>query len=219
MSPTLARTSPLLTTNGESGLSANMVGSQKRNQQFSESEGGPSKRLKSNVALDDSNGTVIPALSQDSCPAINGTATQQSYRLLVWSAKSEDALARILHQHAQYLEEFTSESDTTFDQLAQTLATKRNVMSWRSFAVASTRDSIANVMLSSPLIRSSPHNGLAIVFTGQGAQYPNMGLDLLEYPVFRSTLERAGAQFRDLGADWSILGMFRQFLAEILLLT
>jgi acyl transferase domain-containing protein len=44
------------------------------------------------------------------------------------------------------------------------------------------------------------------VFTGQGAQYSKMGLELIQYPVFMSGLQEADKVFRAMGADWSLFG-------------
>ena len=76
-------------------------------------------------------------------------------------------------------------------------------MTWRSFAVVGQGQSNLSI---SNLIRSSRETGLAFVFTGQGAQYASMGMELLQFPVFRATLEAANDTFRDLGAKWSLFG-------------
>lgn len=50
---------------------------------------------------------------------------------------------------------------------------------------------------------------LGFIFTGQGAQWANMGMGLLAYPVFAQTLHEADGILRNLGAKWSLLGKLR----------
>lgn len=107
---------------------------------------------------------------------------------------------RITQLYAEYMETHTP--DPT--RLAYTLAVKRSALTWRSFAVLKASSACLPPRL--PFIRSSRDVGLAFVFTGQGAQYAGMGLDLLVYPAFRSVLERADAVFHALGATWSLHG-------------
>lgn len=80
-------------------------------------------------------------------------------------------------------------------------------MAWRSFSVVSdTTASDARKLVFFKGARTSREGGLAMVFTGQGAQYVNMGLALLIYPVFEAILLSASDVFRKLGADWLLLG-------------
>lgn len=55
-------------------------------------------------------------------------------------------------------------------------------------------------------IRSSEDLGLAFVFTGQGAQYINMGLGLEQYPVYRETLENINEIYSSFGCSWNLFG-------------
>lgn len=101
-------------------------------------------------------------------------------------------------------------------QLAYTLATRRSVHPWRTYAVIGPRDTIANsstddvgimhVSVPRPVRAATEDISIAFVFTGQGAQYAGMGLELLQYSVFSESLRRSVATFKTLGSDWSILG-------------
>lgn len=128
-------------------------------------------------------------------------------QLLVWSAKDEAALKRMLQGYSKYCEGHTNHPDRFMGSLAYTLSSRRSLMSWRSFAVVGNQAPSGVIKLSpSKCVRSSREPGLAFVFTGQGAQYAKMGLDLLVYPIFHATLSRASNIFHDLGADWSLFG-------------
>lgn len=50
--------------------------------------------------------------------------------------------------------------------------------------------------------------GLALVFTGQGAQWARMGMGLVHYPVFQESIQSADAYLKSLGSDWSAIGEF-----------
>lgn len=53
---------------------------------------------------------------------------------------------------------------------------------------------------------------MAWVFTGQGAQYVDMGLELADvYPVFEETLQKVEKVYRELGCSWSIFGKREHF--------
>ncbi|KAI1382727.1 putative polyketide synthase [Hypoxylon trugodes] len=120
------------------------------------------------------------------------------YKVLVWSAKDEGTLKRMFQRHARYIESRKPNPN----QLAYTLSEKRNRLTWRSFAVVKV--GTPSLPPKVPFFRSSRDVGLAFVFTGQGAQYAGMGLELLVYSAFRSAFERADTAFRDLGASWSL---------------
>lgn len=47
---------------------------------------------------------------------------------------------------------------------------------------------------------------VAFVFTGQGAQYPQMGKELLTYPCYKDNLLDSEKQPRILGCPWSLTG-------------
>lgn len=142
---------------------------------------------------------------------VNGTVKPQEFRLLVWSAKDEAALDRMLQDYSSYFERNGPDSDGFLGSLAYTLSARRSLMAWRSFSVVNSTVSPSKgpELLPSKCTRTSRECGLAFVFTGQGAQYVKMGLDLLVYPVFSAILSRASDLFRQLGADWFLLDELR----------
>ncbi|TGJ81386.1 hypothetical protein E0Z10_g7369 [Xylaria hypoxylon] len=131
-------------------------------------------------------------------------------RLLVWSASDEKALQRTLQQYEYYIKAHIVGQTEKVKQLAYTLASRRSHMLWRAFSIASDNILTTNskVPFSKP-IRTSTEAGLAFVFTGQGAQYVDMGLGLVQYPIFEATLKRIDSLYRDLGCEWSIFDQIR----------
>ncbi|KAG5751638.1 hypothetical protein H9Q70_005694 [Fusarium xylarioides] len=75
-------------------------------------------------------------------------------------------------------------------------------MLWRASAVV--HGSPKETLSHSKPIRSSEDLGLAFMFTGQGAQYINMGLGLEQYPVYRQTLEKISDIYLTFGCSWDL---------------
>ncbi|KAI0415149.1 polyketide synthase PksD [Xylaria grammica] len=155
----------------------------------------------SSSVLDTSTGT----------PRTSSTAPSESssrpdkYQLLVYSARDGAALKRVIQQYAKYYDENVQGSATRLQELAYTLAARRTIMPWRSFTVGDAELSSDEIgLLKSDCVRSSSETQISFVFTGQGAQYAEMGLALTQYPVFLSAMSRANKAFQTLGADWSL---------------
>lgn len=140
---------------------------------------------------------------------VNGSWTASRPKLLLWSAADEGGLARIQEAYNRHFHDFypqTFEEHAYLENLAYTLAFRRSALPWKSFAIASSVADLRNqgLALSKP-VRSSKKLGIAYIFTGQGAQVAEMGRDLLTYPVFKMTLQRAEICLRGLGCRWSLL--------------
>lgn len=133
----------------------------------------------------------------------NGSTTSLP-KLLVWSAADEKAVNRTIQGYDGYFKEKISGDPTKLDRLAYTLATRRSQMLWRTFGVV--LDGPAGKLSPAKPIRSSGQAGLAYVFTGQGAQYVDMGWDLIQYPVFAETIQQIDGIYSSLGCGWSIFG-------------
>ncbi|KAI1384387.1 ketoacyl-synt-domain-containing protein [Hypoxylon trugodes] len=116
-----------------------------------------------------------------------------------------------------------SSDPVKLDASAHMLAVRRSHMRWRSFAVASALDKsqtpygdFGNEEVSkglSPIkpIRVASNPTLCWVFTGQGAQYVDMGWELIEaYTVFEQTLKKVDEVYKGFGSDWSIFDELRQ---------
>ncbi|TGJ87999.1 hypothetical protein E0Z10_g779 [Xylaria hypoxylon] len=131
-----------------------------------------------------------------------------SYRLLVWSAADEDTLKAMVEDYKSYWSSKTP-GLAELDKLAFTLASRRSFMLWRSFAIV-TLDPLLDRHLDACIspaawVRASTGAKAAFVFTGQGAQYARMGLELIHYPVVRDVLKRIDSILHDLGCDWSVM--------------
>ncbi|KAI1806524.1 hypothetical protein F4811DRAFT_510318 [Daldinia bambusicola] len=133
----------------------------------------------------------------------NGHHAEAGSKLLVWSASDEKALKRMVGDYQTFYEDQISDSPSKLDDLAYTLAHRRSHMLWRAFAVAGNGEQDVKLTTAKP-VRSSTDAGLAFVFTGQGAQYANMGSGLLEFPLFKKTLQEIDEIYKSLGCQWSL---------------
>ncbi|KAJ6441494.1 cytochrome p450 monooxygenase [Purpureocillium lavendulum] len=102
-------------------------------------------------------------------------------QLLVFSASSDAALKNVLKDY----EEFLPTSNVSLKDVAYTLALRRDHHSHRAFAIAGNKTSLE---LSQADTVKAPAR-IAWVFTGQGAQWPEMGAELIDTnPVFQATI-------------------------------
>ena len=133
-------------------------------------------------------------------------------RLLVWSAADERGATRLTNSYQKYFLEASPEcfeGNSYLKSLVYTLACRRSSLPWKSFALVNSVSGLRNLkgLISRPA-RSSEQLGIGFIFTGQGAQYSGMGIDLLPYPIFENTLRSFDVALRDLGCEWSVFGTF-----------
>ena len=139
----------------------------------------------------------------------NGVGSAQNVtrkRIYAVSSYDQEGVKRV----AEILQEYVgsvSEHDYRPAELAYTLASKRTVHPWKSFAIAGSLEQLADALgsISAP-IRSSDAttSRAAFAFTGQGAAWPSMGRALLAYKVYRASIERAVDALRSLGCTWDL---------------
>ncbi|KAF5531595.1 polyketide synthase [Fusarium napiforme] len=134
--------------------------------------------------------------------AANGHSDVELPKLLVWTAADEKAAKRTIEAYNTFYKGKVAGNHKKFVHLASTLGTRRGNMLWRVSAVVD--GSTKQALSPSKPVRSSEDLGLAFVFTGQGAQYINMGLGLEQYPVYRDTLEKIGEIYSSFGCSWNL---------------
>ena len=126
------------------------------------------------------------------------------------SGKQEDVAQQMKASLASYLQERQDKLDSSYlDNLAYTLGQRRSALSW-NLPVRATSVSALIKALEDPSnkpSRSSKAPRLGFVFTGQGAQWAQMGRELnAAYPVFKDTIDEAGRFLGTLGCSWSLKG-------------
>jgi zearalenone synthase (highly reducing iterative type I polyketide synthase) len=135
-------------------------------------------------------------------------------RIFCLSAHDRDGLKRMRSSLLQHL---TSKSDWLrrvdeedyLRDLAYTISERRTRLQWRTYVTASSLSELEKNLLSedSLAVRCPPRSPrLGFVFTGQGAQWPEMGMHLMRYDVFKKSVERSARFVMDvLGCDWDVV--------------
>ncbi|CAG8395028.1 unnamed protein product [Penicillium salamii] len=138
--------------------------------------------------------------------------------LFNFSAFDQPALKRMVEVFADSIDQQmkSSKSMTPAQELqvmqnrmqdmAHTLATRRTLFSYRSFATASSLEDLVEVLRDGlpKFGRVSKADNVIWVFTGQGAQWPTMGRELISHLAFRSSLEKTQAALETCGCPWNI---------------
>ncbi|KAF4981694.1 hypothetical protein FZEAL_2581 [Fusarium zealandicum] len=120
-------------------------------------------------------------------------------QLLVYSANSAESLTRMTEGY----QEFIGNHPESLGDLAYTLANRRQHLSHRAFVVAS-KDRAGLV---SPTSKVAQAPGVVMVFTGQGAQWPQMAKELLQSnDTFRGTIQSLDKHLQSVpnGPDWRL---------------
>lgn len=140
---------------------------------------------------------------------VNGYKKKRSH-LITFSARSEHSLAGQIRDIKEYIQDKKPAVD--FEDLSYTLTCKRSHFPWRSSIVAADTQSLLEALADSskPMTatKKTP-SSTAFVFTGQGAQYSQMGSDLLRstFPesAFSRSICHSDKLLKSLGADWSLV--------------
>ncbi|KAF9888394.1 hypothetical protein FE257_008672 [Aspergillus nanangensis] len=124
-----------------------------------------------------------------------------SPELLVYSANSTEALQQVMCTYKAWAQR----NPDRIGDLAFTLANKREHLPYRAFAVANLMGSLT----ASGLSKSGEPPNVVMVFTGQGAQWPQMGRCMLQssiYSVFKQRIQSLDTHLQTLShaPDWGI---------------
>lgn len=136
-------------------------------------------------------------------------ARVESPKLLVLSGHDEGAAKRVAAQIGVYIEQHPEIfQKRLLGDMAYTLGERRTHLPWRIAITASSCDELTVALNNAATVprRASAAPKIAFAFTGQGAQWPQMGQELLKtHPVFANTLNDAANCLRRLGADFDLL--------------
>ncbi|GKZ35678.1 hypothetical protein AbraIFM66950_006426 [Aspergillus brasiliensis] len=138
---------------------------------------------------------------------------QNTPLLFVLSGYDEVAAKRVAGKFVFYLEQHPGVfKGRLLHDIAYTLGERRSHLPWRiALASSSTTGELVEA-LNGP--ESAPQRArlgagssttIAFAYTGQGAQWPRMAVELIDtHPVFAATMMQAARAVKDLGADFSL---------------
>lgn len=146
----------------------------------------------------------------------NGFEIPLRPRLYIFSAQDKEGLKRVKLSFGKFLTakstelgEYSQETHTYQADLAYTLSQRRTHLQWRTFSIASSLNQLSQLLGdpdSDAVVRQATKQlRIGFIFTGQGAQWPKMGLELMSYTCFRESIETAD-QFlhAKCGCPWSV---------------
>ncbi|EHK42694.1 polyketide synthase [Trichoderma atroviride IMI 206040] len=131
-------------------------------------------------------------------------------RLFVLSAHDESAAKRKAENLGIYIEQHPEVFQKRLvNDMAYTLGERRTHLQWRIAIAASSCSELANALNSisaTPGVVASKEPKVAFVYTGQGAQWAEMGKELMEsHPIFARAVETCSNHLQSIGAEFSLL--------------
>ncbi|CAI7598063.1 unnamed protein product [Penicillium discolor] len=150
-----------------------------------------------------------PLSSKAPDEAVEDVEVDPKCKLFLISANDKESLRTRIKDFGIYFEQHPEVFEKTlFGNFAYTLGNKMSQLSYRVGVSATSLDELG-IRLAQLKINPSRVLGTPIVsfvFTGQGAQWAQMGVTLMhEYPVYKLAIKRADQYLRDLGAEFSLI--------------
>ncbi|KAG6008169.1 Type I Iterative PKS [Claviceps maximensis] len=162
-----------------------------------------------NFGFGGSNAHVILEKLQP-CLAHLAASTRDHPKLFILSANDETSAKKMTSRLNIYLEQHPEIFEKRiFNDIAYTLCERRSQFPWRVAITAASCNELAmslNGVASMPKRALSSIAKVGFVYTGQGAQWAQMGRDLMDaYPVFSRTIYAAEHCLKLLHAEFSLV--------------
>nr|B3FWT3.1 RecName: Full=Reducing polyketide synthase hmp8; Short=R-PKS hmp8; AltName: Full=Hypothemycin biosynthesis cluster protein hpm8 [Hypomyces subiculosus]ACD39767.1 reducing polyketide synthase [Hypomyces subiculosus] len=129
-------------------------------------------------------------------------------RLFVLSAQDQAGFKRLGNALVEHLDALGPAAATPefLANLSHTLAVGRSGLAWRSSIIAESAPDLREKLATDPGEGAARSSGseprIGFVFTGQGAQWARMGVELLERPVFKASVIKSAETLKELGCEW-----------------
>ncbi|CAO2653522.1 Nn.00g029330.m01.CDS01 [Neocucurbitaria sp. VM-36] len=165
--------------------------------------------MTNSIANGMSNGSTKAILTNGVSSNAIASTHHSGKRLFVISSQDQAGFKRVGDSLVAHLDSHgpTTSSPDYLAGLAHTLAIARSGLSWRAGFIAENAAEVREKLATEPgndaaRLPSNPPK-IGFVFTGQGAQWAEMGLELLERPVFRASVEESAKILESLGCEWN----------------
>ena len=129
-------------------------------------------------------------------------------RLFVFSSHDKAGFTRIGKSLVEHLDALGSAASRPayLADLAYTLAVARSGLAWKATCIAEDaadlREHLVSALGEDAVRAPTSPPRIGFVFTGQGAQWARMGMEMLARPVFRDSVAKSAAILEELGATW-----------------
>ncbi|KAL7953011.1 putative polyketide synthase [Trichoderma compactum] len=143
--------------------------------------------------------------------AIATESPNKGSKVLVWSHQREDGFAKLASTWKRFImASKANRQQLSLDDLAFTLSSRRSRFSQRVAFVASNIDQLLKGLREIELGSIRPVKALTdartcFIFTGQGAQWARMGLELLSYPAYAESMRKSERELIRMGATWRLV--------------
>ncbi|PKX89224.1 type I polyketide synthase [Aspergillus novofumigatus IBT 16806] len=149
--------------------------------------------------------------------------TRAKKRLFVFSSHDQAGFKRnadALVEHLDTVGPVASSSDFMAN-LSYTLSRARSSLSWRATCIAENMTELRDHLSTDPGEGASRDASSAtraprigFVFTGQGAQWARMGVEMLDRPVFRDSVAQSANFLREIGCAWDPVAELKKTQAD-----
>ncbi|RGP67458.1 polyketide synthase [Fusarium longipes] len=132
-------------------------------------------------------------------------------QLFLYSAHERSGVQRVIESHLPYLKSESGADECFLRDYAYTLGCRRSSLEWKHAVIAESREDLINKLqnTSDSVFKRTSRNKqprVCFLFCGQGAQYAQMGTELMSFQVFRDSLETASRYMKDaLGSQFDLL--------------
>ncbi|CAG8903978.1 unnamed protein product [Penicillium egyptiacum] len=150
-----------------------------------------------------------PLSSKAPDEAVEDVEVDPKRKLFLISANDKESLRTRIKDYGIYFEQHPEVFEKSlFGNFAYTLGNKMSQLPYRIGVSATSLDDLgirlAQLKINPSRVLGTPT--VSFVFTGQGAQWAQMGVPLMhEYPVYELAMKRADQCLRDLGAKFSLI--------------
>ncbi|KAL7923395.1 polyketide synthase-like protein [Trichoderma austrokoningii] len=117
-------------------------------------------------------------------------------RLFCYSASDKPGVSRVVDSHIPILESIQQDTEDYLRNYSYTLSCRRSNLEWKGYVIAASRAELLNKMrdfdatcTTRSSLKKKPK--LGFVFCGQGAQWAQMGKDLLSFNAYTTSLQEA----------------------------